>query len=1144
MKISELKKEDFVKIGFKSAIEGKRFIKDSKLRGSRNITKNDFLINLEKLKKEHNKKLENEEKERLNKIKIEQDKKEKEEINNYIKKVKDYNKKVIGDTKFDVNKNGKKILTEVVNKINVDDKDHITILKIDTDNNTYHYVITDRIKSMLDDIYSDTHSIDEYDTDSETTIYKIIQNDTNIKSISVERSERKEIDKGGFLKYISNNKLKEIDLSRYGIYNDINQINYNNQCLIKALELSGVNKESIDNLKTLCRNNKIAKKELRKFAEKYDYCINLRFDNEKYPYVIYNKESKNKIYLGLLDEHYFVIDSETNITSYAIENYDKVKNLKNWNKIYGFDKKGNPKRANNRNVNSFLMMKELLKNYEDNLNNEDNQLLKRIKIDHDILDTTIYDKVDITNYDLNYNPKYSTLPIEYEDRKEKNTILVGFDFETTTEHKHVPYLVNCRIYDNYKLYNSRTFYGLDCGKQMLIYITVITEKLKNKYQESNLKTRIILMAHNLGYDFTFIKDYLTNIQNLTHRSSNSFVGGKIMFYYKKFVLTAELRDSNALFQSKLQKYSSIFGLEDNKEIMPYSIYTKKAVHNYYETSKNKTTLNKCEIDTDYINNTYSLKKALKALKNNKEREQFKENIEKWNLFEDDKKKKFKFIEYSARYCELDVKVMCEAMIKLREWIKNDLQMELFDHLTSASLADNYFLKQGCYKDCYELGGIPRYFISKCVEGARTMTRSNKKYCVKHIDGETKIFGSRRLNDFDAVSLYPSAMRRMKGFVKGIPKVIPDEYLNCESYKTMEYLNDKDAYYVEIEITKINKHYNFPLISRINKDGIRVYSNELSNIKEERIYYVDDIRLNDFIKYQQIEFNVRKGYYFNEGFNNKINEVIQDVFNKRVEYKDHKDKNKRPIQELYKLLMNSAYGKTLIKERDREYKFVKGEDKMKEYLIRNHYKIVECVKVSDNNIYKITEINPIVSHFNRCHIGSHILSMSKRIMNEVMTLAEELGINIFYQDTDSMHIEDHEVDRLAKEYKMKYGRELIGKQMGQFHCDFDPYEKDNVKYMGTAIESYFLGKKAYVDKIEYVLPDEIAYHYHIRMKGVPTDVIKKHADDHYNGDVMELYKDLYEGKTIEFNLLSCGIKFKKGKGMIYLTNNKFTRKVSF
>ena len=38
-----------------------------------------------------------------------------------------------------------------------------------------------------------------------------------------------------------------------------------------------------------------------------------------------------------------------------------------------------------------------------------------------------------------------------------------------------------------------------------------------------------------------------------------------------------------------------------------------------------------------------------------------------------------------------------------------------------------------------------------------------------------------------------------------------------------------------------------------------------------------------------------------------------------------------------------------------------------------------------------------------YIGVLVLSISKRIMNEVMCLAEDLNIDIYYQDTDSMQL---------------------------------------------------------------------------------------------------------------------------------------------
>ena len=80
--------------------------------------------------------------------------------------------------------------------------------------------------------------------------------------------------------------------------------------------------------------------------------------------------------------------------------------------------------------------------------------------------------------------------------------------------------------------------------------------------------------------------------------------------------------------------------------------------------------------------------------------------------------------------------------------------------------------------------------------------------------------------------------------------------------------------------------------------------------------------------------------------------------------------------------------------------------------------------------------PIYGFNTNTLLGVQVLSMSKRIMNEVMTTAEDLDIKIYYQDTDSMHIEKDKLNLLADEFKKRYNHELIGKNLGQFHNDFD------------------------------------------------------------------------------------------------------------
>ena len=70
----------------------------------------------------------------------------------------------------------------------------------------------------------------------------------------------------------------------------------------------------------------------------------------------------------------------------------------------------------------------------------------------------------------------------------------------------------------------------------------------------------------------------------------------------------------------------------------------------------------------------------------------------------------------------------------------------------------------------------------------------------------------------------------------------------------------------------------------------------------------------------------------------------------------------------------------------------------------------------------------------------------------------------------------------------------------------------------AVESYFIGKKTYIDK----LVDEAGQVcYHIRLKGIPARCIQAKCDEDYGGDPMLLYKDLYEGKTVSFDLTSGG-----------------------
>ena len=194
----------------------------------------------------------------------------------------------------------------------------------------------------------------------------------------------------------------------------------------------------------------------------------------------------------------------------------------------------------------------------------------------------------------------------------------------------------------------------------------------------------------------------------------------------------------------------------------------------------------------------------------------------------------------------------------------------------------------------------------------------------------------------------------------------------------------------------------------------------------------------------------------------------------------------------------------------------------------------------------TNKKSILNHFNYSHCGVEILSMSKRIMNEVMTLAEDEGLNIWYQDTDSMHINYEEVELLALAFKNKYNRDLIGEDMSQFHIDFD---LDGACGEIYSTESYFLAKKVYIDKLESVdKNNDVITGDHIRLKSVPTSCIN-HTSKNMEMSPMDIYKHLYgDGKCVQFDLTenakNCWFKYEKDMSVRSYEENEFTRTITF
>jgi len=916
---------------------------------------------------------------------------------------------------------------------------------------------------------------------------------------------------GAFFPYL--HKLEKVDLDQYGVFKTVNHENYDDNCLIRALECAGYDTTAI---KCLCKNQYIPMKELKTIAEKLNIYLTVRRITDEKKKTHYGDKTKPEIKLGIIEKHYFLIE-KTNYTRYSLEHYEDVKDVKDFNRIYKKDSKsGRYKYSNDRFIDSYSAIKILLENQT--------EYLEEIKYTEELYKTNKYKEVSLFG-SLAYNENV----YDYKDEEPSGNLMANkpagerketcletyyFDFETTTgrndgeETTHKPY---CLYTDKHK----RGFFGRNCGRDFLNYLVgkYGVEKGKTKkvfihdkdgnqildedgdpkyrtidYHKETLEGKrfIRLIAHNSSYDFRFILKYLYNLHTI--EKGTGLMNATACYTCENRTIAIQVRDSLKMINMPLRNFGKCFGLEQEKEVMPYDLYTEE------------------NVEINYLDKNYCLTFVAE-----RDQKKYLENCEKWDCFIGDK---INILKYSGMYCFIDCIVLRDGYEKFRELVKTGIGLDIIDYMTLPSMANDYLVREGCYDGVYKLSGVPRHFIQRCVVGGRTMCSRNEKHIVK----------DQPLADFDAVSLYPSAMSRMAGFPKGKPYIIDD----FNSIK-----NTADAFYVCIKVTKIKKEYNFPCQSVVTEDGIRNFTNDLVG----RTLYIDNIALEDVVRFQGLEYEFINGYYFKEGMNNKINTVIRHLFNQRLKYK----KEKNPLQLVFKELMNSSYGKSCLKPIDCDSVYVSTEN-FTEYVIKNYHYIKEITLLSNKKFYKIKLIKTIDTHFNNVHVGVLILSMSKRIMFEVMTLAEDRKIDMYYTDTDSIHIDNSKIDYLGQEFTKKYNRELIGNGLGQFHTDFD---LDGSVGDIVADQSVFLGKKCYLDRITGKDKDgNVIVDYHIRMKGVNSGCIRKKAEQEYGGDLVKLYEDLYNGEKIEFDLLTAGPSFDMRKDMSIVSRKKFTRAIKF
>jgi hypothetical protein len=712
------------------------------------------------------------------------------------------------------------------------------------------------------------------------------------------------------------------------------------------------------------------------------------------------------------------------------------------------------------------------------------------KDDFIITYTPQYQKCNNKNIPLS-NIDEEQEPYEYKPKKiEDNAIFFAdTEAETTVGKGHEALMVGVvKMKDNNTITSTRVYVRNEKTNFIYDFLSYIVNNSKGK--------KAVVYFHNLKYDYHILLPFIYQASAPVMKN-NQLYSTTIIFRKKRI----EFRDSYKLAPIPLKKFNDTFGLPDDLD-------KKEAIaYNYYKVNNLK---NKSIDINEYI--TYLKKEEVSIFLNNLETNK--------RLFEV-KDNKFNPIEYYKYYLRYDCLVLCEGMRKYSENINTITQNKLnfFDYLTISSLTNHFMGLMGAFDGLYKVSGNLREFISKAITGGR----------VQCLERTKKQVINKKIADYDGVSLYPSAISRLCKET-GLPLG------KCRKINTTDKnILDRYSYYiVDIKINKIGKTQQLPFVSYKDDKGILRYTNDAG----EGIYAcVDNITLDDWIKFQHIEYEIIDGVYWNEGYNKKMGSVIEKLFNDRLA---EKKKGNQALQQVLKLMMNSSYGKTIIKKSMTDKKIINKDDINS--FTKNYYHIIKkpIEKLNDNQY--LATVDSIDTSFNLAQVGVSILSTSKRIMNEVFDIANDKNYPIYYTDTDSLHCNYDDVEKIEKHFKLKYDRELTGKQLGQFHIDFD---LDGAKSEIYATKSIFLGKKCYIDKLESKdCNGKLINGYHYRMKGVTVEGLQFEANK-YKGGIFELYENLINNE-VEITLNPFGKFMCKYSGSKILTweTGKFTRELKF
>ncbi len=1040
---------------------------------------------------------------------------------------------------------------------------------------TTQYMVDDAILGLLfNHLLNNNAEEDEennYGSDAETVLRFNILNRIEVQEI-LGRDNRT----FGF--YSKINKLEEIDLKRYQILNvkDLEKESWKEvlapHCLVYALEQE--NKTTEDKM-NLIANKLVGIKDKKRSFKIFEWLSGIlnrqvvvtHYDESmKKRTVRYGKESEDPLYLGVIDNHcilYEMTNYSRNMIDPESQGMAKMDSLK---LIKLLNEKNHMEESNILLDSGFGETRKVV--LLEDLSGEQRPVIEPLKDDYSEDD---YDGDDDDNDD--------------EEKTIRGEIMIVADIECDISSKnHKPITVVYKVMDilegdteiNEMVDTRVKAVGVNynCIKTFFENLVKEDRKLKEAYKRKNIKGSLKyhynIYFHNMKYDFHAMVDKL--IKSGVELTEHNFVekGGafyKVGLSYKG--IGFELRDSYKLINKSLESIGKDFKLNNRK---------MKGISFTYDYIR-APMFEDVEVYETFLNSE-------------EEKRAFRENITNDEVKNECGIMGNRFMprNYLLYYNKKDVLVLEEGLKNFREVFRNISEsVDVYRYTTIASIAHAIMKVEGAYDGVYEICGALRKFIANSVLGGRNyinpdtagmvireivqaedatslypsaiaelceyfgrgsdmaeydpnltfymmevkINRIESKRGVTKRDEAGLAYITKNFKEGNTITVDKYEMEEFKlkyniefEFIRGtyweereqfgLPKGEAKRIVNHAQ------IMEADYYTVKIRITEINKRRAVPIIINKTKNG-----NEFLNEVPEGglIVTVDRYTLEDYIEYNDIRYEFIEGVYWNEGFNNKMGKIIMKWFRAR---QIAKAEGNIVLSEVLKLLMNSAYGKTIMKVPEGVKKIMKmdkvitihpdnpGErctyetiknGKIDEYVRNNGHRIRRVERLESG--YCVVVENPdIVDDYNIAHVGASILSISKRIVNRVFNACEIAGAIIYYCDTDSIHMNNKDIPEVARIYEELYGKKLQGDRLGEFHGDINitkEIDGRNIEKEAKSYESIYVAKKLYYERLR--TDDGEWEKDNFRCKGVPAKALSKYCRDNNGGNMLETYLDI-------------------------------------